>query len=107
MTPHRKKNIFSRIKEEIALKSKLSIGNCTELPFICRSCRRLTILTNPEFLYREKHDLEIDCNECRFEDLQSERPLEAYLYIVNSSFEDRNEEEKQFIVEHISFWDSD
>ena len=67
--------LFSRIKEEITLKNKLNIGNTTELPFICRSCRKLVILTNPEFLYREKNDLEIDCNECRFEDLRSERPL--------------------------------
>lgn len=62
ITEKKKKTLYSKIKEEISLKAKLNIGNMIDLPFVCRSCRSLAVLNNPEFLYRDRKDVEIDCN---------------------------------------------
>jgi hypothetical protein len=105
MTKNRKKILFSKLKEEILLKKKLNIGNKKDLPFVCRSCRKLVVLNNPYFLYRAHNDIEIDCNECQIEYLRHDRPREAFTHALNETAGD-DFEKKTFLMNHIRHWDS-
>ena len=37
-----------------------------ELPFVCYTCDKLSIVHNPDFFYRDLTSIKRQCNECLF-----------------------------------------
>lgn len=42
----------------------MDLGTNIELPFVCSTCEKLSIVHNPQFYYRDFSKMNRVCNEC-------------------------------------------